>query len=213
MKMEESGKCAWCTKSALLERYHDEEWGVDCLDDDRRLFEYLLMEWMSCGLSWELMLRKREAFRACFCGYDFRRVARLGEADVEAALQYPGMIRSRRKIEATIHNARLFCSVVDEFGSFGAYLRRFSGGRHIVYQASFDGALLTRSALSDRLAADMRRRGFRFLGTVLIYSYIQSIGIVNDHSPACPRFAAVGGETASVVADADHDADLLPQEP
>lgn len=177
-------KCPWCLSHALLEKYHDEEWGVP-VHDDRKLFEYLLMEWMSCGLSWLLMLKKRKTFAACFCGFDYRAVARLDEAAIDRILKHPDMIRSRRKVAASVHNARCYEKIVGEFGSFDRYIRGFTGGRTVVHRRRLEGEWLTRSELSDTIAADLKRRGFKFLGSILIYSYMQGIGLVNDHEPDC----------------------------
>ena len=188
----EADKCQWFADDPLLERYHDEEWGVPC-HDDRRLFEYLMPECLSCGLSWRLMLLKRDIFRACFADFDYARVAAFGPAEVESALAYPGMIRSRRKIEAVVGNAQKFLDIIGQFGSFDRYLWAFTDGATLIYRRRLEGEWITRNELSDRIAADLRRRGFRFLGSTLIYSFIQSVGLVNDHEPHCPAYARIGG--------------------
>ena len=188
----EADKCPWFADDPLLERYHDEEWGVPC-HDDRRLFEYLMLECLSCGLSWRLMLLKRDIFRACFADFDYATVAAFGPAEVESALAYPGMIRSRRKIEAVVSNAQKFLDIIGQFGSFDRYLWAFTDGATLIYRQRLEGEWITRNELSDRIAADLRRRGFRFLGSPLIYSFIQSVGLVNDHEPHCPAYARIGG--------------------
>ncbi len=188
----EADKCPWFADAPLLERYHDEEWGVPC-HDDRRLFEYLMLECLSCGLSWRLMLLKRDIFRACFADFDYAKVAAFGPAEVESALAYPGMIRSRRKIEAVVGNAQKFLDIIGQFGSFDSYLWAYTDGATLIYRQRLEGEWIARNELSDRIAADLRRRGFRFLGSTLIYSFIQSVGLVNDHEPHCPQYARIGG--------------------
>ena len=175
--------CDWGTADELLVRYHDEEWGVP-LHDDRGQFEFLSLEVMQCGLNWTMMLHKREVFRAClagFAGFDFDAVAAFGPDDVERILETPGMIRSRRKIEAIINNARCFRRVRAEFGSFDAYLWGFSDGKTILYNKHADA----------RVAADLRKRGFKYLGPTTVYSHLQACGIINDHARDCPRYAVV----------------------
>ena len=157
------------------------------------LFEYLTLEAMSCGLSWLLMLQKREIFRDCFGDFDYKKVAEFTESDINRAMKYPGMIKSRRKIEAVISNAKCFMQIQQEFGSFDKYLWGFSDGKTYIYQRHLDGEWLTKNDLSDRIAADMKKRGFKFLGSTLIYSYLQSVGIINDHAPECWMFEKIGG--------------------
>lgn len=185
-------KCKWCQDGGLLEHYHDTEWGIPC-HTDRKLFEYLLMEAMSCGLSWMLMLQKREIFRACFADFDYEKVAAYTEADISRAMEYPGMIRSRRKIEGIINNARCFISIQKEFGSFDEYLWQYTEGNTLIYQRNLDGEWLTKNELSDEIAADLKKRGFKFLGSTLIYSYLQGVGIINDHTPDCWMFDRISG--------------------
>ena len=185
-------KCEWCQDGGLLEHYHDTEWGIPC-HDDGRLFEYLMLEAMSCGLSWNLMLQKREIFHACFAGFDYKKVAEFTEADIDRAMEYPGMIRSRRKIESIVSNAKCFMQIQQEFGSFDKYLWAYSGGKTYIYQSHLDGIWLTKNDLSDTIAADLKKRGFKFLGSTLIYSYLQSVGIINDHAPECRMFEKIGG--------------------
>ena len=182
--------CDWDTTDELCLRYHDEEWGVP-LHDDRGQFEFLSLEVMQCGLNWTMMLHKREVFRACFAGFDFDAVAAFGPEDVERILEAPGMIRSRRKVEAIINNARCFQRVREEFGSFDAYLWGFSDGKTILYNKHEDGWIPVSNGLSARIAADLRRRGFKYLGPTTVYSHLQACGIINDHGRDCPRHAVV----------------------
>lgn len=199
--MDETKKCSWCQDHGIMEMYHDEEWGVPC-HDDHRLYEYLLMEAMSCGLSWKLMLQKREIFRECFADFDYDKVANFGEADIDRILEVPGMIRSRRKVEAMIGNARCFSTVRQEFGSFDNYIWQATHGKTIVYQRHLDGEWMTKSRLSDNIAKDLKKRGFKYLGSTLIYSYLQGIGVVNDHEQDCwknPMHGSCDGDGWYVV--------------
>lgn len=185
-------KCRWCQDKGWLEHYHDTEWGIPC-HDEQLLFEYLMLEAMSCGLSWRLMLQKRAIFRACFADFDYQKVARFTEADIHRAMEYPGMIKSRRKIAAIISNAQCFLQIQQEFGSFDRFIWDYSEGQTYIYQRHLDGEWLTKNELSDRIAADLKKRGFQFLGSTLVYSYLQSIGIINDHAPECWMFEKIGG--------------------
>lgn len=175
-----------------MEKYHDEEWGRPC-HDDRLLYEYLMLEAMSAGLSWNLMLKKRDIFHACFADFDYRQVAEFGDTDFERILAYPGIIRSRRKIEAMTTNARCFISIQEEYGSFDKYIWHFTGGKTIIYKSHLEGEWITKNDLSNKIAKDLKKRGFKFLGSTLIYSYLQSIGIINDHEPNCRLFHEIGG--------------------
>lgn len=184
---KENPRCRWCLRNEVLTRYHDEEWGVP-LRDDRKQFEFLMMEAMQCGLNWNMMLQKREVFRRCFGDFDFDAVAAYSEADVLRILETAGMIRSRRKIEAVIHNARCFQRVREEFGAFSDYLWGFSSGKILLYDRPPTVAMPARNGFSDMVAADLRRRGFKFLGSVTVYSHLQACGIINDHEPSCFRY-------------------------
>ncbi len=179
--------CDWFLQNPIAEAYHDKEWGVP-VHDDRKMFEYLLMESMSCGLSWMLMLAKREVFSRCFAKFDFEKVAKFTEADVLRILKTPGMIRSERKVRAEISNAKCFLKVRDEYGSFCDYLWHFTEGKTFVYRKLQKGILETRNELSDKVAKDMKLRGFKYLGSVILYSHLQGVGIINAHSPDCPCY-------------------------
>ena len=185
-------KCVWFEDGGLLEHYHDTEWGIPC-HSDRLLFEYLMLECMSAGLSWMLMLQKRHVFKVCFADFDYKKVAVFTEEDVNRAMEYPGMIKSRRKIEAAISNAQNYIKIQNEFGSFDNYLWAFTDGKTFIYQSHIDGKWETKNELSDRIATDLKKRGFKFLGSTLIYSYLQSVGMINDHMPACDMFEKIGG--------------------
>jgi DNA-3-methyladenine glycosylase I len=198
-------RCRWCLSNAAMTRYHDEEWGVP-LRDDKKQFEFLMMEAMQCGLNWNMMIRKREIFRQCFDDFDFDAVAAYSEADIQRILETEGMIRSRRKIEAVIHNARCFQCVREQFGSFSDYLWGFSDGKIFRYDGHQAGGLPARNGFSDRVAADLRRRGFRYLGSVTVYSHLQACGIINDHEAACFRYGEILGRYPAVCLAADNEA-------
>ena len=188
----------WWAESADPDyvRYHDEEWGR-AVHDDRRLFEMLTLEGAQAGLSWSTILRKRAGYRRAFADFEVRRVARF-DARRRAALRRDGaIVRNRLKIDSTVSNARAFLAVQREFGSFDRYLWSFAGGRTQVNRPRH-GAVPARSALSDTLSRDLRRRGFRFVGSTIIYAFLQAVGVVNDHTRncfLCPP-AAVGGARA-----------------
>lgn len=177
-------RCKWCCDGGIAQKYHDEEWGIP-LHDDKRHFEYLLLEVMQCGLSWTLMLKKREIFRECFKDFEVKAVAQLGEADIEQMLQAEGMIKSRRKIDAIINNAKCFLAVIEEFGSFDTYIWSFSDNQTLVYRKHHEGESEARNELSDLLSKDLKKRGFKFLGSITVYSHLQACGIINDHEPEC----------------------------
>lgn len=177
-------RCKWCCDGGIAQKYHDEEWGIP-LHDDKRHFEYLLLEVMQCGLSWMLMLKKREIFRECFKDFEVKAVAQLSEADIEQMLQAEGMIKSRRKIDAIINNAKCFLAVIEEFGSFDTYIWSFSDNQTLVYRKHHEGENEARNELSDLLSKDLKKRGFKYLGSITVYSHLQACGIINDHEPQC----------------------------
>jgi len=179
--------CNWGHTSVINQKYHDEEWGVP-LHDDKRQFEYLMMEVMQCGLSWTIVINKREIFRCCFDGFDFNKIAAYTEKDVERIMATEGMIKSPRKIAAIIHNARCFQKIREEFGSFDAYLWKYSQGRTILYDKHGDGYIPVSNGLSDIISKDLKKRGFKFLGTITIYSHLQACGMINDHGNDCLRY-------------------------
>lgn len=173
-------RCAWA-KGELMERYHDTEWGVPTRQD-QRLYEMLLLEAFQAGLSWYVVLKKREAFRSAFDGFDPLRIAAYGEEKIQELLQNEGIIRSRRKIQGAIANAQCFLRVQQEFGSFAAYLYSFTDGQTLTNTTD---AFPTHTELSDRMAKDMKKRGFHYMGSVTLYSYLQAVGLVNDHETGC----------------------------
>lgn len=179
-------RCFWCVGDPLYETYHDEEWGRPSADD-RALFEKLCLEGFQAGLSWLTILRKREAFRRAFAGFDPLSVARFGQRDVARLLADRGIVRHRGKIEATIANARATCAILDREGSLAAFLWRFAPApeRHPRPRERAELAARTTSPESRALAAELRRRGFRFLGPTTAYAFMQAMGFVNDHLEGC----------------------------
>ena len=191
--MKEKEICRGCKGNTMMEKYHNEEWGIAC-HNDQQLYEYLMLEAMSCGLSWKLMLMKREIFRTCFANFDYMKVAQFTNIDVERIMQYPGIIKSKRKIEAMISNAQAFIKIRNEFETFDKYIWSFTKGKTIIYNNRPNGMMQTQSELSDIIAKDLKKRSFKFLGSVLVYSFIQAIGMVNDHDTTCYMFKEIGGD-------------------
>ena len=191
------GFCNWENTSSINQRYHDEEWGRPSHDDYHQ-FEHLSMEVMQCGLSWDLVIRRREILRSCFDHFDFEKVAAYNEDDIERILATEGMIRSRRKIEAIINNARCFLNIREEFGSFSAYIWGYSDGKTILYNKHAEGYIPASNGLSEAISTDLKKRGFKFVGPVVIYSHLQSSGIINDHDKDCPCYAAINASNPTV---------------
>ncbi len=192
------GHCAWAFTSDADRAYHDHEWGIPVHDDDRRMFEHLTLECLQCGLSWALMLKKRAIFRQCFDGFDYDRVAAYGEADVQRILATEGMLRSERKVRAVINNARCYQQIRAEFGSFCDYLWNHTGGKTVLYEGHAHGAVPVSNGLSDRISQDLKKRGFRFIGPVTIYSHLQACGVINDHAWDCPCYRAINAAYPTV---------------
>jgi DNA-3-methyladenine glycosylase I len=172
--------------SDLYRRYHDEEWGVP-VHDDRRLFEFLILEGAQAGLSWSTILAKRENYRKALAGFDPAKVARFGARDAKRLMRDAGIVRNRLKIASTISNARAFLEVRREFGTFDAYVWAFVGGRPVQNRRRSMKEVPARSDVSDTLSKDLKRRGFRFVGSTIIYAFMQAVGMVNDHLTTCFR--------------------------
>lgn len=185
-------RCPWCLGSELYRRYHDEEWGVP-VHNDRRLFEFLILEGAQAGLSWSTILAKRENYRRAFSRFDPKKVARFGARDAKRLLADSGIVRNRLKIGAAIGNARAFLAVQGEFGTFDAYLWGFVGGRALQSRRRSMKEVPARSSLSDTLSKDLKRRGFRFVGSTIVYAFMQAVGMVNDHLVTCYRHAQLAG--------------------
>ena len=187
-KADAKRRCPWCLGSDLYRRYHDEEWGVP-VHDDRRLFEYLTLEGAQAGLSWSTILAKRENYRRAFSRFDPKKVARFGARDVKRLMRDAGIVRNRLKIESTISNACAFLEVRREFGTFGAYLWAFVDGRPLQNRRRGMKQVPGRTELSDAISKDLKRRGFRFVGSTIVYAFMQAVGMVNDHLTICFRRA------------------------
>lgn len=184
--------CGWAGADQLYIAYHDKEWGVP-VHDDRKIFEFLVLESAQAGLSWITILRKRENYRQAFAGFDPVKVAQFDSKKVEELLQNPGIIRNRKKIESAINNAQRFLEVQMEFGSFDKYIWSFTGGRQLVNAWKDLSQLPATSAESDKLSKDLKKRGFKFLGSTTCYSHMQATGMVNDHITCCFRYKQVQG--------------------
>ena len=177
-------RCVWAGSQPHMRRYHDREWGKP-VHDDRRLFEMLLLEGAQAGLSWETVLRRREGYRRAFAGFDPVKVATFGRDKQAALLRDVGIIRNRLKIEAAVSNARAFLAVQNEFGSFDRYVWQFVGGAPIVNGWKRSSDVPATSPESDRLSKDLKKRGFRFVGSTIMYAFMQAVGMVNDHTVDC----------------------------
>ncbi|MGI0149920.1 MAG: DNA-3-methyladenine glycosylase I [Thermoplasmata archaeon] len=182
-------RCAWCLSDPLYLRYHDDEWGTP-VHDDRKHFEFLVLEGAQAGLSWLTILRKRENYRAAFARFDPKAVARFTQRDVTRLLKNAGIVRNRLKIESAINNAQRFLEVQRECGSFDAYLWAFVKGKPVVRRPKTLRGLPARTKLSDRVSADLKQRGFRFVGSTIIYAHLQAVGVVDDHLAHCFRATA-----------------------
>lgn len=178
-------RCQWATSPLMID-YHDREWGVS-VHDDRTLFEFLILEGAQAGLSWSTILAKRENYRAAFDNFDAKKIASYGRAKIRELLANPGIVRNRLKIEAVISNAKAFLAVQSEFGTFDRYIWQFVGGRPAGNSRRASRDILTRTLQSDAMSNDLRKRGFRFVGTTICYAFMQAVGMVNDHSHDCFR--------------------------
>ena len=179
-------RCAWAENDPLMMKYHDEEWGVP-ERDSRALWEILMLEGFQAGLSWQIILRKREGFRKAFKNFDPKKVAKFGEADIERLMQDEGIIRARAKIQATIAGAKIFLEMEKSGESFSIWLWNMAGGKPI----QNTGPVPAKSELSERMSKELKKRGFKFVGPVIVYAFMQAAGIVNDHSIDCFRRKAV----------------------
>lgn len=198
------GYCGWASTDELDRQYHDHEWGIP-VHDDRHMFEHLTLECLQCGLSWALMLKKREIFRQCFDNFEFDKIAAYGEADVERILNTEGMIRSPRKVQAVINNARCYQKVREEFGTFCDYIWGIAGGKTILYQGHAAGSIPVSNGLSDRISKDLKKRGFKYVGAVTIYSHLQACGIINDHDIDCPCRQKIIDAYPTITKRRDHE--------
>lgn len=180
-------RCSWALGSALMMAYHDEEWGVPC-HDDTQLFEFLILEGMQAGLSWDTILRKRDNFRRAFHGFDPRKVARYGAADVRRLMRDAGIIRNQAKIDAAIGNAKAYLQVQEAFGSFDRFIWQFVGGTPLQGRRRSLRDIPASTDVSTAMSKELRRRGFRFVGPTICYAFMQAVGLVNDHKVDCFRY-------------------------
>ncbi|NLM73986.1 MAG: DNA-3-methyladenine glycosylase I [Clostridiaceae bacterium] len=183
-------RCPWCGTDELYVKYHDEEWGVP-VHDDRTHFEFLVLESAQAGLSWITILRRRENYRKAYDGFDVEKVAQYDENKINELMQDSGIIRNRRKIEASINNARQFIKIQKEFGSFDNYIWSFVNNKPVINHWDDISQMPATSELSDRVSKDLKSRGFRFLGSTIIYAHLQATGIINDHLTYCFRHKEV----------------------
>ena len=186
----EKHRCGWCVGDALYEAYHDEEWGVPVYDDDT-LFEFLILETFQAGLSWITILRKRENFRKAFDNFDYKKIASYNERKIETLLQDAGIIRNKLKINATISNAKAFMEIQDEFGSFSDYIWQFTDGKPVKNAIVNYKDAPANTELSTVISKDLKKRGFKFVGTTVVYAHMQATGMVNDHEVSCFRYKQV----------------------
>jgi DNA-3-methyladenine glycosylase I len=183
-------RCSWCGKDALYVAYHDQEWGVP-LHDEQKLFEFLILEGAQAGLSWLTILKKRDAYRTAYYQFDIEKVARFNSRSIERLINNSGIVRNRLKIEASIYNARAFLEVQDEFGSFDKFIWQYVDHQPIQNQWKRLRDIPTSNRESEQMSEDLRQRGFRFVGPTICYSYMQAVGMVNDHIVDCFRHKQV----------------------
>lgn len=183
-------RCGWCVGNDLYEAYHDEEWGVPVYDD-ATLFEFLILETFQAGLSWITILKKRENFRKAFDNFDYERIAKYNASKVEALLQDTGIVRNKLKVNATITNAQAFMKIQEHFGSFSSYIWNFVDGKPIKNSLKNHKDAPANTPLSDAISKDLKKRGFKFVGSTVIYAHMQATGMVNDHVESCFRYHEV----------------------
>ena len=182
--MEEKTRCKWCVGIAIYEKYHDEEWGVPVYDD-QKLFEFLILETFQAGLSWITILKKRENFKLAFDAFDYKKVALYTEDKIQELLQNEGIIRNQLKIRSAVSNAVAFMKVQNEFGSFSKYIWEFTGGKPIQKNRQSLKEVPSTTPLSDAISKDLKKRGFKFVGSTVVYAHMQATGMVDDHVADC----------------------------
>ena len=187
-------RCGWA-RNDLAVAYHDQEWGVP-QHDDRKLFEFLILEGAQAGLSWDTILRKRENYRKLFAGFDPARVARFDRRRLRELMAEPGIVRNRLKLESSVQNARAFLKVQEEFGGFDRYIWQFVGGRQRQNRWRSHTQVPARTAESDAMSKDLKKRGFNFVGSTICYAFMQAVGMVNDHRVECFRYAQIARDGA-----------------
>mgnify|MGYP003583533404 FL=1 len=177
-------RCEWCGDDPLYVKYHDKEWGVP-VHDDRTLFEFLVLEGAQAGLSWITILRKREGYRKAYDDFDVQKVASYDESKIEELLINPDIVRNKLKVRSSVNNAKLFMEIQKEFGSFDSYIWSFTDGKQIINNWEDISQVPVTSEISDTVSRDLKKRGFKFTGSTIIYSYLQAVGIINDHTIWC----------------------------
>jgi len=187
---KETLRCTWPGSDPLYIHYHDTEWGVP-VHDDRKLFEFLILETFQAGLSWITILRKRENFRRAFDDFDFEKIARYDESKIQSLLQDAGIIRNRLKIRAAVSNANAFLKIRENYGSFSDYIWSFTAGKTIHSTFKETAEMPARTELSDRISNDLKKKGFKFVGSTVIYAHMQATGMVNDHLTGCFRYEEI----------------------
>ncbi len=180
-------RCKWCLGDKLLLSYHDQEWGIP-LHNDKKHFEYITLEVMQCGLNWLMMLKKRDIIRKCFDNFDYEKIACYSESDIQRIMLVEGMIHSEQKIKAIINNAIKYKELIEEYGSFDKYIWSFTGEKTYIYSKHLEGQREDHNELSDAISKDLKKKGFKFLGSITIFSHLQAAGIINDHAANCWKF-------------------------
>ena len=198
------GHCDWANVNEITKIYHDTEWGIP-VHDDRQMFEHLSLECLQCGLSWGLIMKKREVIKKCFENFDYDKISRFGEKDVQKILNTEGMLRSVNKINAIINNAKCYKKIREEFGSFCDYLWAYSDGKTIIYDGHKDGKIPVSNGLSKTISKDLKKRGFKYIGEITIYSHLQACGIINDHAKDCPVFDRINKNYPTIKKKPDND--------
>lgn len=186
----EKVRCSWCGTDPLYVKYHDEEWGVP-VRDDKTLFEFLLLETFQAGLSWITILRKRENFRKAFDDFDYKKIANYKQPKIDSLLQNEGIIRNKLKVQSAVTNAQNFIEIQQEFGSFSSYIWGFVNGESIKNAYNSHSEIPANTELSDEISKDLKKRGFKFVGTTVVYAHLQATGMVNDHVTGCFRHSQV----------------------
>lgn len=188
--MAEKKRCGWCVGDPLYEHYHDTEWGVPVYDDEK-LFEFLILETFQAGLSWITILRKRENFREALDNFDYQKIALYSEEKIQELLQNEGIIRNKLKVRATVTNAQAFMRIQEEFGSFSKYIWGFVDGKPVQNEVKNYKTAPATTPISDKLSKDLKKRGFKFVGSTVMYAHMQATGMVNDHEVNCFRYNEV----------------------
>ncbi|MCB4799802.1 DNA-3-methyladenine glycosylase I [Neotamlana laminarinivorans] len=188
--MQTKHRCGWCEGDTLYEAYHDKEWGVPVYDDDT-LFEFLVLETFQAGLSWITILKKRENFRVAFNNFNYEEIAKYKQNKIDDLLQNPGIIRNKLKVKATVTNAQAFIKIQEEFGTFSKYIWTFVDGKPIKNHINYYKDVPANTTLSDVLSKDLKKRGFKFVGSTVVYAFMQATGMVNDHEINCFRYHEV----------------------